>query len=281
MRSYADVARRLLPLAIVGGLLAVAAVAASVATPGVHSVPIPTESPDNRAGGFPTSASPSLGGTPGTPHTGGLVPAWAAWIEAAIVVAITLAIIAILVWHFISNYWLNIRQVPKDRANKVEAMSARRDELIAAVDEGIERLASDGDPRSAIIACWVRLEEVAEAAGTPRDPSDAPADLVTRLLSAHRVSRRALTSLADLYRAARYSTIPIDEGMRQRALAALGQVRAELAASTAGPDDDGYPPVPAGVPLRPGAPDGALPGAPGSLDSTHTGSTDHERWRRR
>src|SRR5215470_327752 len=96
LRSYADVARRLLPLAIVGGLLAVAAIAASVATPGVHSVPIPTESPDNRTGGSPTSASPSLGGTPGNPNPGGILPVWAAWIEAGIVVAIALAIIAIL-----------------------------------------------------------------------------------------------------------------------------------------------------------------------------------------
>ena len=120
-------------------------------------------------------------------------------------------------------------------------MSARREEVIAALDEGIAQLAGDANARSAVIACWVRLEEVAKAAGTPRAPSDAPADLVSRLLGAHQVSTRALTSLADLYRAARFSTAMIDNAMREQAIAALRQIRHELAASAAGPPiDDVY-----------------------------------------
>jgi Domain of unknown function (DUF4129) len=110
--------------------------------------------------------------------------------------------------------------------------------MIAALDDGIARLAGEGDARSAVIACWVRLEEVAQTAGTAPVLSDAPADLISRLLGAHRVSMPALTSLADLYRAARYSTIPIDEPMRERALADLSTIRSELVASVATHIDD-------------------------------------------
>ena len=134
------------------------------------------------------------------------VPAWASWIGGLAAAAFVITVVAVLVWHFVRNHWLDIRQVARDADRSGEAMSARREDVIAALDEGIARLAGDGDARSAVIACWVRLEEVAQAAGTPRAPSDAPADLVTRLLGAHQVSTAALTSLADLYRAARYST---------------------------------------------------------------------------
>ena len=86
-----------------------------------------------------------------------------------------------------------------------------------------------------MIACWVRLEEVAAAAGTPREPGDTPSELVTRLLAAHQVSPGVLRSLADLYLAARYGIGDIDAQMRTRARASLGQLRAELARSRSGP----------------------------------------------
>jgi Domain of unknown function (DUF4129) len=124
-------------------------------------------------------------------------------------------------------------------------MSARREDVIAALDEGIARLAGDGDARSAVIACWVRLEEVARAVGTPRAPSDAPADLVARLLGAHQVSTAALTSLADLYRAARFSTNVIDNSMRTQALSSLHTIRGQLEVS-------GSAVGPSGLPLRDG-----------------------------
>ena len=242
MRSYADATRRWVPLVIVGGLLGVAAIAASVATPGVHSVPIPHDSADG-AGRASASASalPSLDGGSGGAREVFSVPAWASWIGGLAAAAFVITVVAVLVWHFIRNHWLDIRQVARDADRSGEAMSARREDVIAALDEGIARLAGDGDARSAVIACWVRLEEVARAAGTPRALSDAPADLVTRLLGAHQVSTAALTELADLYRAARYSTTVIDNSMRERALSALGTIRRQLevSGSTVGPS--GFP----------------------------------------
>ncbi len=244
MRSYADATRRWVPLVIVGGLLGVAAIAASIATPGVHSVPIPHDSADGvGAASASATAVPSLAPGSGAAREVFGVPGWASWIGGLAAAAFVITVVAVLVWHFVRNHWLDIRQVARDADRSGEAMSARPEDVIAALDEGIARLAGDGDARSAVIACWVRLEEVAQAAGTPRAPSDAPADLVTRLLGAHEVSTAALSSLADLYRAARYSTNVIDNSMRARALSSLHTIRGQLEVSvpTVGPS---------GLPLR-------------------------------
>ena len=62
------------------------------------------------------------------------------------------------------------------------------EELVAALDAGLEELSdADRDPRRAVIACWVRLEQAAAAAGTPRHPGDTPTDLVGRLLAEQQV----------------------------------------------------------------------------------------------
>src|SRR5262249_35437498 len=63
----------------------------------------------------------------------------------------------------------------------------------AAVDEGLHGLdESDADPRRAIIACWVRLEQAAAAAGTSRAAGETSTDLVARVLAGHRVNADVL-----------------------------------------------------------------------------------------
>jgi hypothetical protein len=100
---------------------------------------------------------------------------------------------------------------------------------VAALDAGLDRLGDrDTDPRRAVIACWVRLEDAAAAAGTPRHPGDTPTDLVARLLAAHRVSRPVLDEFAAVYREARYATHVVDERMRAAAVRSLSHLRAEL-----------------------------------------------------
>jgi hypothetical protein len=102
-------------------------------------------------------------------------------------------------------------------------------EVAAALDAGLDQLARSGsDPRSVVISCWVRLEDAAASAGTPRRPSDAPSDLVLRLLEGHRISRPVLDRLAAVYRTARYSSGPVDDSMRADAVSALQHLRAEL-----------------------------------------------------
>ncbi|GIH81326.1 DUF4129 domain-containing protein [Planobispora longispora] len=98
-----------------------------------------------------------------------------------------------------------------------------------ALRAGLADLDSAGDPRRAVIACWLRLEHAAARAGTPRALADTPADLVARLLAAHRVGEAALERLAAAYRRARYSPHEVDDPLRETARRALAEVDAELA----------------------------------------------------
>jgi hypothetical protein len=108
------------------------------------------------------------------------------------------------------------------------------EELVAALDAGLEELSdADRDPRRAVIACWVRLEQAAAAAGTVRLLGDSPTDLVGRLLAEQRVDARVLAALLEVYRQARYATHTVDDQMRAQARSALERLRADLGAGVA------------------------------------------------
>jgi hypothetical protein len=109
------------------------------------------------------------------------------------------------------------------------------DDLVAALDAGLLDLSdTDRDPRRAVIACWVRLEQAAADAGTPRHPGDTPTDLVGRLLAEQRVDAGVLAAFAEVYREARYATHTVDDRMRGQARTALQRLRADLAAGAGG-----------------------------------------------
>jgi hypothetical protein len=223
--------RRFGPLLAVGLLLAAAGIAASMATPQIRPVPFhpPTPPPPIPSFNFRTpSAAPQQAeptGTTAEPETLKL-PGWLIVTTQVLVVLIVVALAGLLVWYLLRN-GLRLRERRRD-ADRVPA-PAGKDQVIAAVDAGLSDLDDmDTDPRRAVIACWVRLEQAAAAAGTPRQVGDTPAELVTRLLSGHDVSAPVLYRLAEVYRLARYAAHTVDTTMRDQARAALGQLRAEL-----------------------------------------------------
>ncbi len=251
------VARRFWPLLTVGGLLAAVAVLSVLSRPGFHHIPVPPTvrqkiRPQQTITDHPTaivlqSSSPSGA----VIHSSSLLTTIAGWICAAIAVAV----VGFLIWYVI-KLWLDAAPARQNAKAIAEIPPlTRREAVIAAVDAGISELArADGDSRSAIIACWVRLEHVAEAAGTPRSAGDTSSDLVERLLGAHQVSQPVLTELALLYRTARYSTASIDPSMRDRALSAYEHLRTDLLRSRSGPLADQPEVGPALVTTRPAVP---------------------------
>ena len=84
--------------------------------------------------------------------------------------------------------------------------------------------------RRAVIACWVRLEAAAAAAGTERSPGDTSTELVSRLLARHSVSEAVLSALAEVYREARFARHEVDQATREQARTALRLLRDELSA---------------------------------------------------
>jgi len=103
-------------------------------------------------------------------------------------------------------------------------------ELATGVELSIADLEHIAEPRAAILASYRRLQSAADEAGVIRLPSDAPFELLERMLHSLGDSGAAARRLTELFERARFSDHEIDEAMRKQALQALAEVRTALAA---------------------------------------------------
>jgi hypothetical protein len=216
------------PLLVVAVLLVLAGGAAAVATPQLTRVPVPGRAADEPEGVYdgPTPSAPEPSPAQGGPAARPVIPDWALNVLGGLLIALIAGGLAFAIW-------LMARGRVRSRAGQIEELVTTSrpaaEQVVAAVDAGLSDLSdTDLDPRRAVIACWLRLEQVAAAAGTPRQAADTPADLVTRLLAAHHVDPAVLAGFAEIYRRARYATHTVDEQMRGQARTALERVRSEL-----------------------------------------------------
>lgn len=97
------------------------------------------------------------------------------------------------------------------------------DDAIVSVEQARIAL-STGQPRSAIVACWMQLERDIAAAGWPRRQSETSAEYVERILGEVSVDPQAIGDLAALYREARFSDHALLDTDRARAHEALARV---------------------------------------------------------
>lgn len=86
---------------------------------------------------------------------------------------------------------------PPTPTEEAEELGAELVRQAAALD--------DGEPRNAIVASWVALEQAAARAGVVPDRTETPTEFARRAATAYRLHEAALDSLADLYREARFS----------------------------------------------------------------------------
>ncbi|HEY7627098.1 MAG TPA: DUF4129 domain-containing protein [Ilumatobacteraceae bacterium] len=100
-------------------------------------------------------------------------------------------------------------------------------ELNVDVDAARAALAV-GEPRNAIVACWMQLERDASEAGLPRSESETSAEYVERVVAASSVDPVPIGELAALYREARFSRHDLNDEHRTRAFAALSRVAMAL-----------------------------------------------------
>jgi hypothetical protein len=115
--------------------------------------------------------------------------------------------------------------------------------LVELLDDTLDDLERDPDPRRAVIAAWARMERGLAAAGLPRRPAEAPFEYVGRVLEASAdspghppgvprtppVRPAHVHRLTGLFERAKFSRHTIDQAMREEAVAALRAVRADLA----------------------------------------------------
>jgi hypothetical protein len=222
--------RRWWPLAAVIGLLFVISLAATRSAPQLDRITPRAATPTTQAPLLPPTRQPTATPTTETPVEAARgLPDWIGTVTVVVLSVVVIAMIVILTWAL-------MRDAARRRKNRTGRRGPRRtgntaEDLVAALDAGLEELSdTDRDPRRAVIACWVRLEQAAAEAGTPRHPGDSPTDLIGRLLAEQQVDAAVLAALMEVYREARYATHTVDDRMRQQARYALERLRADLGA---------------------------------------------------
>jgi hypothetical protein len=230
--------RRWLPVLLVGFALVAAGVAA--AGQGVTGEILPP--PEEEVPGVVPEATAGPA-TPGPEPVDGArrlvetdYPGWLTWPVTILVLGLIAGTIGLFL--YVGVRYLLTERVRGDAVDEQAASQPggrlETEQVRDAVRAGLADLDAGGDPRRAVIACWLRLERAAAAAGTARLAADTPTDLVRRLLAAHRVSDEALGRLADAYRLARYAPAEISGELLSTAERALRDVDAQLGGRVSG-----------------------------------------------
>lgn len=86
----------------------------------------------------------------------------------------------------------------------------------------------EGDPRNAIVACWMALERACHDSGLPRDRAETSTEFTARALGKYAMQADAVTALAVKYREARFSEHRLTESDREQAVDALQRILSDL-----------------------------------------------------
>jgi Domain of unknown function (DUF4129) len=157
-----------------------------------------------------TLATPSTVEVPTPPDQPGVVPLVVAGLALAAMVGIAVA-----------------QLVAERRRRRPPPTPAER--LVELLDDTLDDLEREPDPRRAVIAAWARMEHGLAAAGLPRHPAEAPFEYATRVLEAALARPSSVHRLTGLFERAKFSQHPVGQADREEAIAALRTVRRELA----------------------------------------------------
>ena len=127
-------------------------------------------------------------------------------------------------------YWYAGRSRKRARGELHTGLAAA---VAQAVDESLDDLRAEPDPRRAVIAAYARLEAVLASHGLPRKPAEAPMEYLGRMLTELSVSDRAARALTDLFERAKFSQHVVGAEMKDEAIDALETVRDDLVAAKA------------------------------------------------
>jgi hypothetical protein len=143
------------------------------------------------------------------------------WLVAAGTVSLVLAAFAVVTTRRI---W---------RRRSIHGASALAAELARVLDEGVDDLLAEPDPRRAVIAAYARMERALGAHGLPRRKAEAPLEYLGRVLLELQASEPAVRNLTTLFERAKFSRHPVGPEMKGQAITALVSVRDDLRAVNA------------------------------------------------
>jgi hypothetical protein len=194
----------LLPLALGAAMVAAALLGAG------HRQPVP------RVVIGPFAASTARAPRTARPN-GFVLPGWLPW-----------TVLTILVVAVGAGVLLLVNRRTRDGAEPAQRIASR-----AAVQAAIAALAAASDPREAVIAAYVAMQETLAGHGVARAASEAPREYLRRVLASSSATGREARTLTGLFEEARFSEHPISERVRRRALAALSSLQTRLKAADA------------------------------------------------
>src|SRR5688572_9132174 len=144
-------------------------------------------------------------------------------------------VLSVLRW-LLARDWRWHRREPEPEEIEFDPLDAPAEVARTMVARAREQRAvlAEGTPRNAIVACWHQFEEQAATAGVRRQTWETSSEFTLRVLDRLAADSAAVTTLAELYRAARHSTHEITESDRVEAQVALDLVHRSLGRSVGG-----------------------------------------------
>ena len=141
------------------------------------------------------------------------------WIPTAVILGLVLtAVIA---------YFVAERRARRERHPRAELA----EELAAVLDDALDDLRAEADPRRAVIAAYARLERVLASSGIARQSAETSDEYLARVLRDLALDSNAITRLTRLFTQAKFSQHEVDIAMKEEAIDSLEQVRDELRAA--------------------------------------------------
>jgi hypothetical protein len=98
------------------------------------------------------------------------------------------------------------------------------------IDDTLDDLRAEPDPRRAVIAAYARMEGGLGALGIERELSETPFEYLARVLERLSVSDAAARQLTELFERAKFGAGPVDVTMKEQAVTALETIREEAKA---------------------------------------------------
>jgi len=150
-------------------------------------------------------------------------PAIFSWIFGGLALAAGLGALGLALWVALAD-----RPVHEEEDEPVGASPAGP--LEAAVDESLEDLRAESDPRRAIVRCYARFERAAADSGHARRPWLTPSEFMHEVLARLSLPRAAVPALTGLFELARFSHHALGPRERDRAVDALHEIRRAMEA---------------------------------------------------
>lgn len=151
----------------------------------------------------------------------------------AAIVTIALGLVIAMIIYAVISTWLGRvrtrRKPPPAAPDHVVVLPAVTVADVVLDEESQLEALAHGEPRNAIVACWLRVEDDVAKAGLPRHAAETSTEFTQRVLASSLFDAAPVIELAALYREARFSRHRMGQPERDCAMVALRQIHAALA----------------------------------------------------